>query len=338
VTLNVVILKDVGMAVTFLAAFGALFWYRSQHREPPPAVVAITSVLLLYGSLVRANAVFAVVPLFVYLIRPQWLSSPLRIMALSVPIALALVPVASLVNHHILHAEPLRPIRSLQIFDIAGIAFYSGDAGVLGQNFLYAQGQLNSCYVPSRWDRLAPWGECRFFWNRLAVSLEQQEVVEKLDVRSAMGAEPNPDLLHLWAVAIFRHPMAYVQHRLAYFGSEIVRGASMGAPDEASPKPPYVVFYDGLTASALWLAIGAGLLVRLRSSRLLRQSTSIDAALALILSGLLYAFAYLVIGVATELRYLFWSLIAIFAAAAISLSDLKGRQRAQRASSIESQS
>src|SRR5215831_4366334 len=60
--LNVVLLKDIGMAVTFLSAFAALFWYRTQNREPPVAVAAISLVLLFYGALVRVNAVFAVVP------------------------------------------------------------------------------------------------------------------------------------------------------------------------------------------------------------------------------------------------------------------------------------
>jgi hypothetical protein len=323
VTLNVAILKDVGMAVTFLVAFAALFWYRAQNREVPPAIAVISLVLLLYGALVRANAAFAVVPLFVYLIRPQWVGRPWRLLAVSIPVALAIVPAANLFNHRILHAEPLRPIRSLQIFDLSGIAFYSGDLGVFGRNNSFTREQVISCYVPIGWDRLAPWGECRYFWNRLAVSPDLQGIVEQLGARSVMGAKPNPDLPGLWLAAIARHPLAYARHRLAHFGSEIVRGASMGAPDEAAPKPPYVVLYDWVTASALWLAIGAGLLVRLASARSLRRTALIDAALALVLSSLPYACAYLIIGVAAELRYFFWSLIAIFTAVVISLPELR---------------
>src|SRR4029077_2623712 len=72
-TLNIVLLKDVGMAVTFLTAFAALFWYRTRDREAPLAVLAIALVLMLYGTLARANGVFAVVPLVVYMVRPRWL-------------------------------------------------------------------------------------------------------------------------------------------------------------------------------------------------------------------------------------------------------------------------
>jgi hypothetical protein len=315
--LNVVLLNDVGMAVTFLSAFAALFWYRMQNREVPALVAAMSFVLLFYGALVRANAVFAVVPLFVYLIRPQWLGRPWHLLAVSVPIALALVPAANLFNHRVLHAEPLGAIRSLQIFDITGIAFYSDDLAVFGPNNSFTRDEVTGCYKPRGWDSLSPWGECRFFWNRLAVSRDLQGVIENLDGRAAMGAEPNPDLLDLWVAAIIRHPLAYATHRLGNFSSE------MTAPPYLNFNPkmialPYRVFYDVVTAPALWLAIGAGLLVLLASARSLRRPASTDAALALVLSSLPYSCAYLVIGVGTESRYLLWSLVAIFSAVVIS--------------------
>jgi hypothetical protein len=306
--LNVVLLKDVGMAVTFLAAFAGLFWYRAQGREVPPAVAGISLVLLLYGALVRANAVFAVVPLLVYLIRPQLLGRPWRLLAASIPVALAMVPAASLLNHRVLQAEPLQIIRALQSFDITGIAFYSGDLAVLGPDNSFTRDEVTRCYQPSGWDSLSPWGDCRFFWNRLAVSRDLQGVIENLDPRAAMSAEPNPDLQNLWVAAIVRHPIAYARHRLANFGSEML-------------APPYGMPFDVVTAPALWLAIGAALLAQLASARFLRRSASTDAALVLVLSGLPYACAYLVIGVATESRYLLWSLIAIFAALVISPSE-----------------
>jgi len=320
-TLNVALLSDVGMAVTFLTAFALLFWQRMRDRDVPPAIAAASLALLLYGALVRANAVFAVVPLFVYLFRSQWLGRPWRVLALSLPVALALVPAANLFNQRILRAQPLEPIRSLQIFDIAGISFYSGDLAVFGPDVSFTREEVVRCYRPTFWDRLAPWGECRFFWTRLAVSRDRQAGADTLDARAAMAAKPNPDLRDLWIAAIVGHPLAYARHRLAHFASEIWRGASMGAPDPAAPRPPWVVLYDWATASALWLAVGAGLLVWLASARPRRRTASASAALALLLSGLPYAGAYLVIGVATELRYLLWSLMAIFTAAVISLSD-----------------
>jgi hypothetical protein len=320
--LNVVLLKDVGMAVTFLSAFAALFWYRMQDREVPAAVAAISLVLLFYGALVRANAVFAVVPLFVYMIRPQWLGRPWRLLVVSIPVALALVPAANLFNHRVLHAEPLGVIRSLQTFDITGIAFYSDDLAVFGPDNSFTREEVTRCYQRRGWDSLSPWGECRFFWNRLAVSRDLQGVIENLDARSAMGAEPNPDLLDLWVAAIIRHPLAYVTHRLANFSSEMTAPPFLNF-NAKTMAPPYRVLYDVVTAPAMWLAIGAGWLVQLASARGRRRSASTDAALALLLSSLPYSFAYFIIGVATESRYLFWSLIAIFAALVISVPEVR---------------
>jgi hypothetical protein len=320
--LNVVLLKDVGMAVTFLSAFAALFWYRSQNREVPPAVAAMSLVLLFYGALVRANAVFAVVPLFVYMIRPQWLRHPWQLLAVSIPVALALVPVANLFNHRVLHAQPLGAIRSLQTFDITGIAFYSDDLAVFGPNNSFTREEVAGCYKPRGWDSLSPWGECRFFWNRLAVSRDLQGIIENLDGRSAMEAEPNPDLLDVWVAAIIRHPLAYARHRLGNFSSEMTAPPYLNF-DAKMMAPPYRVLYDVVTAPALWLAIGAALLIRLASARSLPRSASTDAASALLLSSLPYSSAYLIIGIGTESRYLLWSLIAIFAAAVISGPELR---------------
>jgi len=130
--MNINILKDVGLAVTFLAAFAVLFWYRIEDRRAPAAIIVISSILLFYGTLVRSNAVFGVVPLVAYLINPQWLGRPWRVLALSAPVAMLMVPVSGLFNHNVLNATPLGIIRSLEIFDLTGIAFYSGDLSVLG--------------------------------------------------------------------------------------------------------------------------------------------------------------------------------------------------------------
>jgi hypothetical protein len=137
-----------------------------------------------------------------------------------------------------------------------------------------------------------------------------------------MGAEPNPDLLDLWVAAIIRHPLAYAVHRLGNFSSEMTAPPYLDF-NAKTIAPPYRVLYDVMTAPALWLAIGTGLLVQLATARSFRRSASTDAALVLLLSSLPYSYAYLIIGVATESRYLFWSLIAIFVAVVISGPELR---------------
>ena len=340
-TMNINILKDVGLAVTFLAAFAALFWYRLADRRVPVVVVAVSTVLLFYGTLVRSNAVFGVVPLLVYLINPRWLGRPWHVLAFSGPVAMLMVPASGLFNHNVLNATPFGIIRSLEIFDMTGIAFYSGDISVFGPGNLFTRQEVESCYTPVQWDALSPWGECRFFWNRLAVSRDVREV-EKLAPMDAMEATPNPDLPNYWVASIAAHPVAYATHRAAHFGSGI---GLLAPPDRgdvavsATPTgeefrtasalpmlrgPLYAIPYETLKTPAFWLAVGACLLALLASVNSPRRSAAREAALALVMSGLLYTCAYLVVGVATDVRYQFWSMAATFTALVISVSLLRG--------------
>src|SRR5437868_5380654 len=111
-------------------------------------------------------------------------------------------------------AEPLRSRRRRCRHRSSGLAMIELP-GVLESGMPRRNGQrkpgTRRCYTPVGWDRLAPWGECRSFWNRLAVSPDLQGIVEQLDARAAMGAEPNPNLPHLWMAAIIRHPLAYAR-------------------------------------------------------------------------------------------------------------------------------
>ncbi len=329
--MTTILYKDVGLAVTFLTAFAALFWYRMQERKIPLPVVAVAVVLLFYGTLVRTNAVFAVVPLLAYMIDPRWLHRPWRVLVFSIPVALCMIPVSNLFNHGVLKANPIGLIRSLQIFDMAGIAFYSGDPSVLRSGHSFTRQELEHCYTPTEWDPLSPWGKCRFFWNRLAVSQDVQGV-EQLGAMAVMEVPPNPDLSHDWVASIVEHPLAYATHRLAHFGSEMLGAAEdsavVDAPEPTVQDKLYLAFYDAVTP-AVSLAMAACLLALLALVRSPRPSAHSEAALALALSGLTYTGAYLVIGVATDFRYQFWSMIATFVAVVISLSAFFRRMSVQ---------
>ena len=336
--MNINILKDVGLAVTFLAAFAALFRYRVQERRAPAVVIVISSVLLCYGTLVRTNAVFGVVPLLAYLIDPRWLSRPWRVLVFSAPVAVLMVPVSDLFNHNVLSATPVGIVRSLEIFDMTGIAFYSGDLSVFGTGDSFTTQEVGSCYTPIEWDNLSPWGKCRFFWNRLAISRDLREV-EKLTPMDAMVAPPNFDLTSHWVASIVAHPLDYARHRLAHFCSEIYFLGQLepgnvvaGAPNSEETHAgstllilqdsPYLMLYDVLKTPAFSLAIGVCLLVLLASANSPRHPAGREAALALVMSGLLYTCAYLMVGVAADFRYQFWSMVATFTALVISISGV----------------
>jgi len=225
----------------------------------------------LFGMLSRANAVFAVPSLFL------GTRSLFRNVAIGLAVAVAMVPVSRFINYDILHARYSHVERSLMLFDIAGIEEFSGATDI--------QPQLSRCYTPFWWDRLEI--QCHAFSNSAG------------------------DLTATWLKAIAAHPGAYLWHRLRAFNSNIyflvpARQDCLGTFSPDCSDGPHAVLKDAVSRNPLfwpvtWLLIGSSMLfTRLE-----------PVARALVLSGLLYGFSYLVFGVAAGFRYFYWTELAI---------------------------
>ena len=77
---------------SWLAGIGLMFWFRAQGRRIPLLVAVAVAALMLYGTLVRANALFALGPLLLYALAPvHWLRS-LRLMAGAIIVAVVAIP------------------------------------------------------------------------------------------------------------------------------------------------------------------------------------------------------------------------------------------------------
>src|SRR6516164_10361423 len=63
---NINVHKDVGLAVAFLTGFAIIFWFRSKDERIPFLAGVVVIGLFFYGTLVRTNAVFAIIPLLAY--------------------------------------------------------------------------------------------------------------------------------------------------------------------------------------------------------------------------------------------------------------------------------
>src|SRR5207248_1231479 len=111
---NINIGSDVGMAVSFLCAFAMIFWSRLRNRKIPVLVGSIAAAFLFYGTLVRTNATFAVIPLLAYCFYPRTLAYPWRLLFASVPLALLLIPLSTALNHNILKAALTNQAGQLQ--------------------------------------------------------------------------------------------------------------------------------------------------------------------------------------------------------------------------------
>jgi len=321
VFLNASLTKDVGMVAAWLPAVGLLYWYRSQERRVPLAAGAGIAVLLVYGTLVRSNAVFALGPLLLLAFAPaRWLRNT-RLTAAAVAVAVVAIPLTQQANRFLFHPVERQAVHSLFLFDLAGIAAHEGDPTLVAPRAALGPEDLRQCYTPYWWDSFSPWGSCA-------------GKVSRPDDDHATDGEGLPAQ---WARTIAAHPVAYAVHRLKHFNSALmfavplkhIRLTPEYRTDNPAFKPlevvtPRDVRFDLVRKNpsvwpVTWVAWALVLLVFLG-----RRDPSVNVLLArtLAVSALGYAGAYLVIGVATDIRYHYWTVLATVVATLLALPEL----------------
>ena len=108
-----VVLKDAQLAGALLAAVGIIGWWRLARRPLPGATLVPVALLLAYAVLIRANAVFIVVPLLVTLApRPIHPVAKLATGLLAVVLVLGVAPVVNTACSAHNRAASRRPRRS----------------------------------------------------------------------------------------------------------------------------------------------------------------------------------------------------------------------------------
>jgi hypothetical protein len=317
------VLKDVQMVAAMLAAVGIVGWWRLRGVRTPRAAVAIAALLLGYATLVRANALFATVPLAVMLLpHARW---PRRLMLALVGMA-AVVTLTPLIDADLFGAAPSGVRTTEPLFDLAAIAVRTGDADATG---IDPEGiaalRRGRCVKTYFWDTLGD-GPCA-------------DAVEDLASRQ-VGAM----YLQL-AQAAVRHPLAYAEHRLAHFNMTerwLVGRGLMDAwpPSQSQPNtqglsdPGPLASWWIVTTAALadtplgwpivWLALAAAALVEA-----LRRTASPlrDLALALVISALALEVSFVAISIAADLRYHLWPMIAAALGAILLVAEARPARR-----------
>lgn len=325
--------KDIGMASSFIAGFGLIFWYRIQGRRPRPAAIIAALVFIAYGTLVRHNAVFAFAPLLLYTVADPARIGAIRLIVLSCLLPVAAIPASTIINRDLIGAMPSGAEQQLLLFDLAGIAHHSGDLSVLPPAVNLSKSELDRCYTPYHFDSLAPWGSCNFFSLRLG------------PVSTPGGGwimRESPGLMRMWVDAIVSHPVAYAQHRLKSFNSSInffvpaehCRFAPRcGTFDPKSgttiPISAQDVRWDYIKKNALvwpvsWIVLGICMVMLLGLSP---NSAQLSASRTLLISGLGYSLAYVIVGIATDFRYHYWTIMAVQTALIVAFPSLAVRIR-----------
>jgi hypothetical protein len=301
------VLKDSQMVGALMAASGIAAL--SGPAERPSWTKGAILLLLGYAVLLRANAVFAVVPLGFVLLgiarrRPAWLRALLG----SGTIA-ALILIMPPINHRLLGAEASGVEKSLLVYDLAGTEL---------------RGRFGPCYSRVEWDRSGEPG---------CPGHDQLQ-------------QPDGTVLRAWAAAILDHPLAYAAHRLVHFDTTMRVVVPSNLPHAVGPVDPEPnrLGLGGMPNEAaralhrlgpalaelplswpgFWLALD---LVAVWAAAESPDDDAIGtAASALSLSALLLGASFLMVSVASDLRYHLWTMIA----AALSLALLAGAGRLRR--------
>jgi len=319
--LNGSVVKDVGMVSSWLAAVGLMFWFRAQDRRIPLLVGILVAALVLYGTLVRSNAVFGLGPLLMYAWAPaRWLHGT-RLMAGAVVVAVLAIPATQQANRLLFDPQGRDPVHSLFLFDLMGIAVHEKDPRLVEPRATLSAGDLAACYTPYWWDSLSPWGRCAARVHRPDTD------------HATVGA----GLPMQWAKTIAQHPVAYAVHRLKHFNSSVLFAVppkhirltpEFQTGDPAFPPMEIVterdIKFDLVRKNPFiwpvtWLVWGAFLLAFLSRRP---AASPVLFARVLIVSALGYSLAYLVVGVATDMRYHYWTLIAMLVATLLAIPQL----------------
>jgi hypothetical protein len=299
-----VVLKDTQMLAALLGATGVAGWWRLRDRPVPPLGWAIVVLLFAYAMLVRANAVFAAVPLAVML-------SPLRRWTVRIPMALAgilmVIALSGAVNHRLFGATPSGVERTQAIYDLTGIGVRTRDPRVGLSSDALAAIAAKHCLRP-------------FFWDPLGEPARCEPETAPLRTGSA-GA-----LYLRLASAIMHHPVAYAQHRLAHWnatGRWWVPLRWIGADPPGGSEPNDYRFgepgaaartWQGIAAvlvetplcwPILWVVMAIGGLAAARG-----EAAAVRLARALFVSALTLEASFAAISIASDLRYHLWSMTA----------------------------
>ena len=327
------VLKDCLMAGALLGATGLLAW---QERSGRPGLFAAAGIaLLVFASALRFNAFLATVPLCVALLPPVARRTWPRLAAsivLSAAVMIAALPLAN----RLIGAKPSDVSLSLVIFDLGGITAHGGADTFPKLGLADPVAANRRCYNPERWDSYSWWVDPVCPINFVTVQHAFQRT------------HTNP--YAFWLRAVVTHPVAYAQHRLAHFNGAVrllSRAQDERAVQLESPpndwgyrlQPGRLVL--ALDAAAtwsnatplgwpiVWIAVALGLLL-LGPALPLRR-----LVVPLAVSSASYGLGYGVFGVASELRYHLWTILAALLAAALACADLGAvSQRRRMAAAI----
>jgi hypothetical protein len=305
-----IIWRDVLFASAWLlAATLTLATAQCRAAARAPSLVAALTLLAL-GFLIRPNALLAAPLLGAYILTPReflWR----RTLLPYVPIGFALFALLQFVYYGLLHATPQHALQSIMVFDLGGISHFSGD-NVFPDAWSDQERALivSGCYRPTEWDIYWTQEPCRF-------------VMERLEGHKLFGTSA---IVRAWIGAIAAHPVAYMEHRLAFMWNFLAgSNLTLWTTDISDPAKSALADRTGFAVvRAIDTALkstpvsraGAWLLacVAICGFAWRRRATPWGAlAIGICGAAAIYVLSFLAVGVASDFRYAYPAVLAAIA-------------------------
>jgi hypothetical protein len=308
-----VIWRDMLFADVWLCA--AALTYATATCRPgvrwPAQTVAM--LLVLFGVLLRPNAIIAAPILAAYVIWPaafHWKRAALIL----IPGILAGYGLIHVAYYTVLNAERQGPLHSVFVYDLGGISYYTGE-NKFPVSFTPEQTKMlftRDCYTV-RWDNYWHIKPCDFVMQRL----EKEEHI--------FG---TPRLTEAWRNAVIANPLAYLKHRLTFMRTFLTEPILV-LPLADLEKPEWRIhtqnpFFMAMIAvhNALlptWLLrVGLWLVIAVAVCAFAwpwRATPSGAFAIGVTGSAIVYVLSYFPFGVSAEFRYGYWCVLASLAGA-----------------------
>jgi hypothetical protein len=313
-----VIWRDVLFATSWLLAASAAFAVSDRQRWIRFGGQAVALMLVVFGVLLRPNALLAAPILAAYAI---WLSamSLRRTAIFYIPMAIAFFGIVQLVYYGVLEAKREHPLQTIMIFDLGGIShFAKANQFPVDWNETETAMLLDKCYQPTMWD---------IYWR-----LEPCDFVMR-KVEREKGLFGTSAISKAWLTAILHHPVAYLQHRSAFMWN-FLAGDNLTMWTVDVENPAREVFADRSAFKALRSAHDV-----LKPTPLFRAGFWLLACIALCGvawrraphatafvfgacgSAAVYDLTFYAVGVASDYRYGYWAVLAAIAGGVVLLAN-----------------
>ncbi len=319
-----VVLKDTYLAAFIFLIAALMIDGAISDKKKSLLFYVLSAFILIFCFYVRSNGCFIAVPLLVAIFM-GWKAPIIYRYISCLVLVICVIVTTPLVDLKLMGGRDDAPEFSLMIFDIAGVATHTGVSTLSDIPGTPDQlSQFKHDYTPIQWDTLLHWSD-------------PHSIVHYLYPQTDEGRKHFPkikrEVRKVWIKAITQHPIAYLKHRLSHFNRFIdyqghrpvfrpIYIKTVGfnvdyrAPD---PEFTYIVEPPRLWNSVINMDLGKQLwfhpyvyllillffyLSTLGTSDRFNRTLNVVA-----FSGLIYLIGFLFVGVSSDFRYSYPSLL-----------------------------